>query len=47
MVSSYLPELIGICDKVAVMRRGKLGKFCPVDEIKENQLMLQATGRGI
>ena len=25
MVSSYLPELLGLCDRIAVMRRGRLG----------------------
>ena len=24
MVSSYLPELLGLCDRIAVMRRGRL-----------------------
>ena len=26
MVSSYLPELLGLCDRIAVMRRGRLGE---------------------
>ena len=42
MVSSYFPELIGVCDRVAVMHRGKLGTARPVDEIDEHQLMLEA-----
>ena len=25
LVSSYLPELLGLCDRIAVMRRGRLG----------------------
>ena len=44
MVSSYLPELMGICDRVAVMRRGQLGPTRPIDEIDEHKLMLDATG---
>ena len=32
MVSSYLPELIGVCDRVAVMCRGRLGPARPVSE---------------
>ena len=32
MVSSYLPELMGICDRVAVMCRGVLGPARPVAE---------------
>jgi ribose transport system ATP-binding protein len=43
MVSSYFPELIGICDRVAVMHRGRLGVPRPVSEIDEHQLMLEAT----
>lgn len=46
MVSSYLPELMGICDRVAVMCRGKLGPAYPVDRIDEQQLMQEATGMG-
>lgn len=45
MVSSYLPELLGICDRVAVMCRGRLGPARPVMEINETQLMLEATGQ--
>jgi ribose transport system ATP-binding protein len=43
MVSSYFPELIGICDRVAVMHRGRLGIPRPVSEVNEHQLMLEAT----
>jgi ribose transport system ATP-binding protein len=32
MVSSYLPELLGVCDRVAVMSRGRLGPARPVSE---------------
>jgi ribose transport system ATP-binding protein len=32
MVSSYLPELLGVCDRVAVMSRGRLGPARPVGE---------------
>ncbi len=46
MVSSYLPELMGTCDRVAVMCRGVLGEARPVAEINEHQIMLEATGTG-
>jgi len=42
VVSSYLPELLGICDRIAVMNRGKLSKIYPVNEVNEHQLMLEA-----
>ena len=29
LVSSYLPELLGLCDRIAVMRRGRLGERAP------------------
>ena len=47
MVSSYLPELMGVCDRVAVMCRGRLGPTYPIDEVNEHKLMLEATGQEI
>jgi len=44
IVSSYLPELLGMCDRVAVMCRGKLGSARPVSELDEHKVMLEATG---
>lgn len=44
MVSSYLPELLGTCDRVAVMCRGVLGPAIPVEQCSEHQIMLAATG---
>jgi ribose transport system ATP-binding protein len=44
MVSSYLPELLGTCDRIAVMCRGVLGPARPVDEVDEHSIMLEATG---
>ena len=45
MVSSYLPELMGVCDRVAVMCRGKLGPTRRIEEVNEHELMLEATGK--
>jgi ribose transport system ATP-binding protein len=45
VVSSYLPELLGICDRVAVLCRGELGPARPVAEVDEHGLMLEATGQ--
>jgi ribose transport system ATP-binding protein len=44
VVSSYLPELLGLCDRIAVMRRGSLGPARPASEWTEHQLMMDATG---
>ncbi|MGA2230810.1 MAG: sugar ABC transporter ATP-binding protein [Tepidisphaeraceae bacterium] len=46
IVSSYLPELLGVCDRVAVMCKGRLGPARPVAETNEHQIMLEATGSG-
>ena len=45
MVSSYLPELLGVCDRVAVMCRGRLGPARPVAELDEHRVMLEAVGQ--
>ena len=44
MVSSYLPELLGICDRIAVMARGKLSPARPSNELNEHVLLLEASG---
>jgi ribose transport system ATP-binding protein len=44
LVSSYLPELLGVCDRIAVMRRGKLGPARPASQLDEHALLLEATG---
>jgi ribose transport system ATP-binding protein len=44
LVSSYLPELLGLCDRIAVMRRGRLGPARDAAGLTEHQLMMDATG---
>jgi ribose transport system ATP-binding protein len=44
LVSSYLPELLGTCDRIAVMSRGTLGPARPVAEWTEHTIMRAATG---
>ena len=44
IVSSYLPELLGVCDTIAVMHRGRLGPARPVEQLDEHALMLEAAG---
>jgi ribose transport system ATP-binding protein len=43
VVSSYLPELFGICDRIAVMSRGTLCEARPVDQWTEHEVMEVAT----
>jgi len=47
LVSSYLPELLGMADRIAVMARGVLGHARPVGEWTEESLMRAATGRSV
>ena len=47
MISSYLPELLGVCDRIAVMCRGRLGPAHATNETNEHQIMLEATGAGV
>ena len=44
MASSYMPELLGTCDRIAVMHRGKLGPAKPATDWTEHTLMLAAMG---
>jgi ribose transport system ATP-binding protein len=44
MVSSYLPELFGMCDRLAVMSRGRLSKTRAIDEWTPESVMQAAIG---
>lgn len=44
MVSSYLPELFGMCDRLAVMSRGILSKTLPISEWTTEKVMQKAIG---
>ena len=44
MVSSYLPELLGVCDRIAVMYRGELGAARPAADWDEHALLAAAVG---
>jgi len=44
MVSSYLPELFGVCDRIAVMARGVLGEARPTSAWTEAGVIAEATG---
>ncbi len=43
-ISSYLPELLGVCDSLAVMHRGVLSEKRPVSEWTPEAIMQVATG---
>lgn len=44
IISSYLPELLGVCDRLAVMFRGRLLQARPIEAWSEHEVMLAATG---
>jgi ribose transport system ATP-binding protein len=45
MVSSYLPELLNVCDRIGVMCRGQLREVRPAREWTDESIMHCATGR--
>ena len=44
MVSSYLPELLGVCDRVSVMCKGVLKPARDIAQLDERKIMLEAVG---
>ena len=44
-VSSYLPELLGICDTIAVMCRGVLSDVRPANQWNESSIIGAAIGQ--
>jgi ribose transport system ATP-binding protein len=44
VVSSYLPELLGLCDTIGVMCRGELAAVRPRAQWSEAEIMRVATG---
>jgi ribose transport system ATP-binding protein len=44
LVSSYLPELLGLCDTIGVMCRGELSAIRPRSQWTESEIMRVATG---
>jgi ribose transport system ATP-binding protein len=44
MVSSYLPELFGMCDRLGVMSRGRLSEVRPIEEWTPESVLQTAIG---
>jgi ribose transport system ATP-binding protein len=44
MVSSYLPELFGMCDRLGVMSRGRLSEVRPIDRWTPESVLQTAIG---
>ena len=47
MVSSYLPELFGMCDRLAVMSRGRLSEAKAIDQWTPESVLQAAIGSGM
>jgi len=46
MISSELPEIIGMCDRIAVMCRGRIAGILDEAEATQEKIMMLATGGG-
>ncbi len=46
-VSSYLPELLGVCDTIGVMCRGVLSEIRPAAQWTESSIIAAAVGAGL
>jgi ABC-type sugar transport system ATPase subunit len=44
MISSYLPELLNMCDRIVVMREGEVAGVVDRDEFSEERIIALATG---
>jgi ribose transport system ATP-binding protein len=44
-VSSYLPELLGVCDRIAVMCRGRITAIRPIEQWTQESIMAAAIGQ--
>jgi ribose transport system ATP-binding protein len=45
LISSYLPELFGTCDRIAVMSQGRLTRAVAVRDLTPEDVMRVATGK--
>jgi len=43
LISSYLPELLNLCDNILVARAGQVVQELSIDEASEEAIMLLAT----
>lgn len=44
VVSSEMPELIGVCDRIVVMREGRVAGEVTGERMTENDIVVLATG---
>jgi ABC-type sugar transport system ATPase subunit len=46
MISSEMPELIGMCDRIMVLSEGKIAKIFTGPQYSQNEIMWYASGMG-
>ena len=46
MVSSEMPELLAVCDKIAVFKEGEIAKILSIEEASEEVIMQILTSEG-
>ena len=46
MVSSEMPELLAVCDKIAVFKGGEIAKILSIEEASEEVIMQILTSEG-
>ncbi len=46
MISSELPEIVGLCDRVVVMAQGKVQGTLEKEELQSEKIMALAADRG-
>jgi ribose transport system ATP-binding protein len=44
LISSYLPELLNMCDRILVMREGRVAGTISREEFSEERIIALATG---
>lgn len=44
VISSEMPELIGVCDRIVIMRNGRIVAEVSGDKMTENEIVVHATG---
>jgi len=47
IVSSELPEIIGVADRIAVMHEGRLAGFLQGEQVSEENIMKLASGANL
>ena len=47
MISSEIPELLGVCDRIMVMSEGKIAGVLSRDKANSNEIMRLAIGAGV